>query len=95
MQTSIESKRAYQRTLKEYQANNLHLDSIAMASPNFTPQLIHPADNASSLSPHKWDIPYVNDTPYYIQSAIEQSPEVETSEFPTTKSYIGDLVTHG
>ncbi|RLN25348.1 hypothetical protein C2845_PM07G13130 [Panicum miliaceum] len=38
-----EGKREYKRRLKEFRANNLHPDSIAMVNPEFVPKLLFPS----------------------------------------------------
>jgi hypothetical protein len=42
-----ESKKNYNRMVREHRANSLHPDSIAMESPHFNPQLIFPSSPQS------------------------------------------------
>uniref|UniRef100_K4A156 ATP-dependent DNA helicase n=1 Tax=Setaria italica TaxID=4555 RepID=K4A156_SETIT len=67
--------------VKERRASNLHPDSIAMASPHFTPELVFPpADKSPLRISDDMEIPLVNGMPVYIQSVVEQSPTVVTPQ---------------
>ena len=76
-----QTKRDYNKSVKERRASNLHPDSIAMASPHFTPELVFPpADKSPLRISDDMEIPLVNGRPVYIQSAVEQSPTVVTPQ---------------
>ncbi|RCV21856.1 hypothetical protein SETIT_4G171700v2 [Setaria italica] len=74
-----QASRDYKKMVKERRASNLHPDSIPMASPHFTPELVFPpADKSPLRISDDMEIPLVNGRPVYIQSAVEQSPTVVT-----------------
>ncbi|RLM75378.1 hypothetical protein C2845_PM15G05990 [Panicum miliaceum] len=71
---SAESKKAYKRMMKEFRANNLHPDSIAMQNPSFTPKLIFPSVEASTISVcDQIIIPKFSGTPVYMETASEET----------------------
>lgn len=76
--SQVDGKRAYKKRMKAFHSNNLHPESMAMENPHFSPELIHPTRDASTLSPQDWAIPDVNGTLVYIQSIAEHCMDVET-----------------
>ena len=67
------SKREYKRRLKEFRANNLHPDSIAMANPQFVPKLIIPTPIELLTSQSELVIPEFSGSPVYIPPIVEQT----------------------
>ena len=65
------SKREYKRRLKEFRANNLHPDSIAMANPQFVPELIVPTPIELVTSASELVIPGFSGSPVYIPPIVE------------------------
>lgn len=51
--------------MKEYKANNLHPDPIAMANPKFVPNIIFPRPIEPRKSASKWVVPEFSGTPVY------------------------------
>ncbi|KAG2658324.1 hypothetical protein PVAP13_1KG247105, partial [Panicum virgatum] len=66
-------KREYKRGLKEFKANNLHPDSIAMANPQFVPKLIIPTPIELLTSVSELVIPKFSGSPVYIPPIVEQT----------------------
>ena len=74
-----ESKKKYNRMVREHRANNLHPDSIAMESPHFNPQFIFPSSPQSPKTPsHDMKIPESRGTTIDIAPSVVQNPEVQT-----------------
>ena len=61
----------YKRRLKEFRANNLHPDSIAMANPQFVPELIVPTPIELVTSASELVIPGFSGSPVYIPPIVE------------------------
>jgi len=74
------SKREYKRRLKEFRANNLHPDSIAMANPQFVPKLIIPTPIELLTSASELVIPEFSGSPVYIPPIVEQTPDDQGME---------------
>ena len=74
------SKREYKRRLKEFRANNLHPDSIAMANPQFVPKLIIPTPIELLTSVSELVIPKFSGSPVYIPPIVEQTPDDQGME---------------
>ena len=66
-----EGKREYKRRMKEFRANNLHPDSIAMANPQFVPKLIIPTPIELLTSQSELVIPEFSGSPVYIPPIVE------------------------
>jgi hypothetical protein len=76
-----ESKKNYNRMVRERRGNNLHPDSIAMESPHFNPQLIFPSSTQSPKVPSQdMEIPELRATPVDIAPSVVQNLEVQTPE---------------
>jgi hypothetical protein len=71
-----EGKREYKRRMKEFTANNLHPDSIAMANPQFVLELIFPTPVEPVTSASELVIPDFSGSPVYIPPILEQTPDV-------------------
>jgi hypothetical protein len=72
-----ESKKNYNRMVREHRANNLHPDSIAMESPYFKPLIISPSSPQSPEAPSDdMEIPELTGMPVDIVLTIVQNPEV-------------------
>ena len=72
-----ESKRNYNRMVREHRANNLHPNSLAMESPHFNPQLIFPTSPQSpETSSHDMEIPESRGTTVDITPTVVHNPEV-------------------
>jgi hypothetical protein len=72
-----ESKKNYNRMVREHRANNLHPDSIAMENPYFNPLLISPSSPQSPEAPSDdMELPELMGTPVNIAMTIVQNPEV-------------------
>ncbi|PUZ60492.1 hypothetical protein GQ55_4G132600 [Panicum hallii var. hallii] len=74
----MEGKREYKCRMKE--CNNLHLDSIAMANPQFVPKLIFPTPIEPLTSESELVFPKFNGSPVYIPWIVEQTPDVQGTE---------------
>jgi len=74
------SKREYKRRLKEFRANNLHPDSIAMANPQFVPKLIIPTPIELLTSASELVIPEFSGSPVYTPPIVEQTPDDQGME---------------
>ena len=74
------SKREYKRRLKEFRANNLHPDSIAMANPQFVPKLIIPSPIELLTIASELVIPEFSGSPVYIPPIVEQTPDNQGTE---------------
>jgi hypothetical protein len=74
------SKREYKRRMKEFRANNLHPDSIAMANPQFVPELIFPNPIEPLTIVSELVIPKFSGSPIYIPALVEQIPDVQGME---------------
>ena len=77
-----QTQRNYQKSVKEQRSNNLHPDSIAMANPQFKPEVIFPPGDkpTSRLSEHM-EIPDFGGTPIYVEAIVLELPhEVETPD---------------
>ena len=74
-----ESKKKYNRMMREHRANNLHLDSIAMESPHFNPQFIFPSSPQSHEAPsHEMETHELRGTPVNVApdcSSKSRSPD--------------------
>ncbi|PUZ46464.1 hypothetical protein GQ55_7G080400 [Panicum hallii var. hallii] len=67
-----QGKCEYKRRMKEYKANNLHPDSIAMANPQFVPRLIFLSPVEPVKSANEWVVQEFSGAPVYIQPSVEQ-----------------------
>jgi hypothetical protein len=67
-----QGKCEYKRRMKEYKANNLHPDSIAMANPQFVPRLIFLSPVEPVKSASEWVVQESSGAPVYIQPSVEQ-----------------------
>jgi len=91
-----ESKKKYNRMVREHRANNLHLDSIAMQSPHFNPQFIFPSSPQSHEAPsHEMEIRELRGTPVNVAPTVVQNPEVQTPEVAATQTIHRQRVTTG
>jgi hypothetical protein len=72
-QVRREAKKDYKRRLKEYRANNLHRESIAIPTPSFTPKLTFPY-NPKPVSA-QCVIPDFGWTPFYPQPQVDRVEE--------------------
>jgi hypothetical protein len=91
-----ESKKNYNRMVREHRANNLHPDSIAMKSPHFNPLLITPSSPQSLEAPSDdMEIPELTGTPVDIAPTIIQNPEVQTPELAAAQTIHRHRVTTG
>jgi hypothetical protein len=68
--------------MKEHHENNLHPDSIAMANPQWKPELLHPnGDKPSSRVSEQMVIPDLGGSPIYVEAALhEPAQQDETLE---------------
>ncbi|RLN41140.1 hypothetical protein C2845_PM01G11120 [Panicum miliaceum] len=90
-----EGKREYKRRMKEYKANNLQPDSIAMANPEFVPKIIFSTPIESRKSASEWVIPKLSGTPVYIQPLVEQSHDVQDMDCEDGRSPVRRRVPAG
>jgi hypothetical protein len=91
-----ESKKNYNRMVREHRANNLHPDSIAMESPHFNPLLISSLSPQSSEAPSDdMEISELMGTPVDIAPTIVQNPEVQTPELAVAQTIHRHRVTTG
>jgi len=91
-----ESKKKYNRMVREHRANNLHPDSIAMESPHFNPQFIFPSSPQSHEAPsHEMEIRELRGTPLNAALTVVQNPEVQTPEVAATQTIHRQRVTTG
>jgi len=91
-----ESKKYYNRMVRENRANNLHPDSIAIESPHFNPQIIFPASPQSpEASLDDMEIPEFGGTPVHIAPTVVQNPEVQTPELVAAQTIHRHRVTTG
>jgi hypothetical protein len=75
-------KRDYKNRMKEHRANNLHPDSIAMANPQWKPELLSPLGaKPSSRVSKEMVIPEFGGNPVYVEVEVwEPQQQDETSE---------------
>ncbi|XP_021320662.1 uncharacterized protein LOC8073270 isoform X2 [Sorghum bicolor] len=91
-----ESKKYYNRMVRENRANNLHPDSIAMESPHFNSQIIFPVSPQSpEASLDDMEIPEFGGTPVHIAPTVVQNPEVQTPELVAAQTIHRHRVTTG
>jgi hypothetical protein len=91
-----ESKKNYNRMVREHRANNLHPESITMESPHFNPLLISSSSPQSPEAPSDdMEIPELTGTPVDIAPAIVQNPEVQTPELAVAQTIHRHRVTTG
>jgi hypothetical protein len=91
-----ESKKNYNRMVREHRANNLHPDSIAMESTHFNPLFISPSSPQSPKAPsNDMEIPELTGTPVDIAPNIIQNPEVQTPELAMAQTIHRHRVTTG
>jgi hypothetical protein len=76
------NNRDYKKRVKEDRANNLHPDSIAMANPQFKPELIFPpGDEPPSRLSEQMEIPDFGGTPVFVDAVVpEPLHQVETPD---------------
>ena len=89
-------KKNYNRIVREYRANNLHPDSLAMESPHFNPQLIFPSSPQSpKTSSHNMEIPESMGTTVDLASSVVHNLEVQTPKLATAQTIHRQRVTTG
>lgn len=94
--SSVEGKRSYKKRMKEFRANNLHPESIAMLNPTWTPQLVSPQVDGDTRRACDLTIPEYNGSPVYVQSSSEPDLEDETYiECTDNNTLKRRAVTHG
>jgi hypothetical protein len=84
-----QAKRDYNKRVKEHKENNLHPDSIAMANPQFKPELLFPSgDKSPSRVLHQMEIPDFGGAPVYIE-ADHQAP---SQQVQTPQTFISNAI---
>jgi len=82
-----ESKKNYNRMVRQHSTNNLHPDSIAMESPHFNPQFVFPSSPQSHEAPsHEMEIREFRGTLVNVTPTVVQNPEVQTPEVAATQT---------
>jgi hypothetical protein len=65
-----------QKKIKEHRHDNLHHDSIAMANPQWKPQLLFfPGDKPPSRVLEEMVIPDFGGTPVYVEAVVREPPQ--------------------
>jgi hypothetical protein len=73
----------YYHKNKEQRANNLHPDSVAMANPQWKPELLFPpGDKPSSRVSEEMVIPDFGGSPVYVEADVREHPQQD--ETPET-----------
>lgn len=75
----LEGKKQYKRRAKEFRANNLHSDSIAIQNPKWVPELIFPTSDVHQLSPINLEIPDLSPSPAYFVPVNSQPDDVQST----------------
>jgi hypothetical protein len=74
-ETVRQAKANYKKLIKEQCENNLHLDSIAMANPQFKPELIFPhVDKPTSRVSEEMVIPDFGGSPVNVEAVVREPP---------------------
>jgi hypothetical protein len=82
-ETTRQSKLNYKQRIKEERENNLHPDSIAMANPQWKPEILFPpGDKPSSRVSEQIVIPDFGGSPVYVEAEIREPPQQD--ETPET-----------
>jgi hypothetical protein len=86
-QQSVERRRQtnkdYKKRVKEQRENDLHPDSIAMANPQWKPELLFPpGDKPSSRVSEQMVIPDFGGSPVYVEAEVREPPQQD--ETPET-----------
>jgi hypothetical protein len=75
-ETSRQSKLNYKKRIKEHRHDNLHPDSIAMANPQWKPQLLFPpGDKPPSRVSEEMVIPDFGGSPVYVEAVVREPPQ--------------------
>jgi hypothetical protein len=93
-ESARKSDNNYRKRMKEHHENNLHPDSIAMANPQWKPELLHPnGDKPSSRVSEQMVIPDFGGSPVYVEAALQEpAQQDETLEtFLSNNIHTGHL----
>jgi hypothetical protein len=72
------SKCNYKKKMKEQREKNLHPDSIAMANPQWKPELlVPPGDKPASQVSEEMVIPDFGGSPIYVEAEVREPPQQE------------------
>jgi hypothetical protein len=75
-ETVRQAKANYKKLIKEQRENNLHPDSIAMANPQFKPELIFPhVDKPTSRVSEEMVIPDFGGSPVNVEAVVREPPQ--------------------
>jgi hypothetical protein len=70
------TKSDYKKKMKEQRENNLHPDSIAMANPQWKPELlVPPGDKPASQVSEEMVIPDFGGSPIYVEAEVREHPQ--------------------
>jgi hypothetical protein len=100
-QQTIERRRQtnkdYKKRVKEQRENNLHPDSIAMANPQWKPELLFPpGDKPPSRVSEHMVIPDFGGSPVYVEAIVREPPQQDgTPETFLSNSIHTDYLTPG
>jgi hypothetical protein len=82
-ETVRQAKANYKKLIKEQRENNLHSDSIAMANPQWKPELLFPpGDKPTSRVSEQMVIPDFGGSPVYVEAEVREPPQQD--ETPET-----------
>jgi hypothetical protein len=82
-------KSNYKKLIKEQRENNLHPDSIAMANPQFKPELIFPhVDKPTSRVSEEMVILDFGGSPIYVEPVVREPPQQDG----TPKTFLSNTI---
>jgi hypothetical protein len=84
-----QQQRDYKKKIKEHRHDNLHPDSIAMANPQWKPQLLFPpGDKPPSRVSEEMVIPDFGGSPVYVEVVVREPPQQDG----TPKTFLSNTI---